>query len=62
MLEIAFGVTGNGAADPAGAEQKSGLLEQGGADVGDGERAPGVVEEREHVERSAGDRRRRRRR
>jgi len=55
MHEIAFGVTGNGAADAAGAEQESGLLEQGGTDVGDGERSAGVLEERQHAKRGAGD-------
>lgn len=54
MLEIAFGVTGNGAADATGAEQESGLLEQGGADVGNGERAAGVLKKREQVEGGTG--------
>jgi len=51
MLEMAFGVTGNGAADATGAEQENGLVEQSGADIGDGKRSAGVLEERQHAER-----------
>jgi hypothetical protein len=60
MLEIEFGVTGNGAADTTGAEQEDGLLEQGGANLSDSGSAADVVEERQHVERRASDLTRRR--
>jgi len=49
MLEIIFTKNGNGRVHSSRAEQKNGLLEQGGPCPGDSERATCILEQRHHA-------------